>query len=171
MKHWKSVILLVACFLLASWYYTSAAGAQNMTTAKAECENLMSAALPFAEQMLQKQGEFSPYGAALKSRGGIANVAGYEGREQPPSNDIIRLLKQAFLQGAKSGEYKATALVYDVKVTLPSSGQKSDAIAVSLNHRDNYSVIVLFPYQLKNGQLSIGEVFAQKGEADVFPSK
>jgi len=58
-----------------------------------------------------------------------------------------------------------------VKVILPSSGQKSDAIAVSLNHRDNYSVIVLFPYQLKNGKLSLGEIFAQKGEADVFPPK
>jgi hypothetical protein len=131
----------------------------------------MNAALPLAEQMLQEHGEFFPYGAALKSIGGIASVAGYDGREQPPSNAIIRLLKEAFLQGANSGEYKATALVYDVKVTLPSSGQKSDAIAVSLNHRDNYSVIVLFPYQVKNGQLTFGEVFAQQGEKDIFPSK
>ena len=142
-----------------------------MTTPKAECENLMNAALPFAEQMLQKHGEFFPYGAALKGNGEIASVAGYDGREQPPSNDIIRLLKEGFVQGAKSGEYKATALVYDVRVTVPSTGTKSDAIAVSLNHRDNYSVVVFFPYQLTNGQLTFGEVFAQKGESDVFPAK
>lgn len=142
-----------------------------MTTPKAECEKLMGAALPFAEQMLQQHGEFFPYGAALKSNNEIASVAGYDGREQPPSKDIIRLVKQGFVQGAKSGEYKATALVYDVKVALPSSGLKSDAIAVSLNHRENYSVIVLFPYQLKNGQITFGEVFAQKGDSDVFPTK
>lgn len=142
-----------------------------MTTPKAECENLMNAALPFAEQMLQKRGEFFPYGATLKGNGEIAYTAGYDGREQPPSNDIISLLKQGFVQGAKQGQYKATALVYDVKVTLQSTGQKSDAIAVSLNHRDNYSVVVLFPYQLKNGKLTFGEVFAQKGESDVFPAK
>lgn len=131
----------------------------------------MNVAMPFAEQMLQKHGEFFPFGAALKSNGEVASVASYDGREQPPSKDIIRLLKDGFIQGAKSGEYKATALVYDVKVTLPVSGKKSDAIAVSLNHRENYSVIVLFPYQLNNGQLTIGEVFAQQGESDVFPQK
>ncbi len=78
-----------------------------MTTPKAECENLMNAALPFAEQMLQKHGEFFPYGAALKANGEIASVAGYDGREHPPSNDIIRLLKEGFVKGANSGEYKA----------------------------------------------------------------
>lgn len=160
-------ILLLTLSLL----YSLVAGAQNMSTPKAECENLMNTALPFAEQMLQKHGEFFPYGAALKENGEIASVAGYDGRELPPSSDIIRLLKQGFAKGAKSGEYKATALVYDVKVTLPSSGKKSDAIAVSLNHRENYSVVVFFPYQLNKDQLTFGEVFAQKGEAEVFPSK
>lgn len=160
-------ILLTVLSLL----YSLVAGAQNLTTPKAECESLMNAALPLAEQLLQKHGEFFPYGAALKANGEIASVAGYDGREQPPSNDIIRLLKDGFVKAAKSGEYKATALVYDVNVTLPSTGKKSDAIAVSLNHRDNYSVTVFFPYQLSNGQLSFGDVFAQKGEADVFSSK
>jgi len=142
-----------------------------MTVPKAECESLMNAALPFAEKMLQQHGEFFPYGAALKGNGEIASVAGYDGRERPPSNDVIRLLKQGFVHGAKTGEYQATALVYEVKVKLPTSGEMSDAIAISLNHRENYSVIVFFPYQLKNGQLVFGEVFAQTGEADVFPSK
>jgi len=142
-----------------------------MPTPKAESETLLNAALPFAEQMLQKHGEFFPYGSALKNNGEIASIAGYDGREQPPSSDVIRLLKQGFVQGAKSNNYKATALVYDVKVNLPSSDKKSDAIAVSLNHRENYSVIVFFPYQLKNGKLTFSEVFAQKGEADIFPPK
>ncbi|MGB9150538.1 MAG: hypothetical protein WCB36_09860 [Burkholderiales bacterium] len=151
--------------------FSSIAGAQSITPSKAECEKLLDAVLPLAEQMLQKHGEFFPYSGALKENGEIASIAGYDGREQPPSKDIIFLLKQAFVKGAKSKEYKATALVYDVKVTLPSSGKKSDAFAVSLNHRDSYSVIVLFPYELKNKKLSFGETFAQKGEADVFPSK
>lgn len=156
---------------ILSLMYSLVAGAQNMTPPKAECENLMNSALPFAEQMLQKHGEFFPYGAALKATGEILSFAGYDGHEQPPSNDIIRLLKEGFIKGAKSGEYKATALVYDVKIVLPSSSKKSDAISVSLNHRDNYSVTVFFPYQLLNGQLTFGEAFAQKGAADVFPSK
>ncbi len=82
--------------------------------------------------------------------------------------DLIRLLKQAFTQGARSGQYKATALVYDVRVSLPSSGKKSDAIAVSLNHRDNYSVVVFFAYNIEGGKYVPGEVLAQQGDNDVF---
>ncbi len=88
-----------------------------------------------------------------------------------PSKDVISLLKQGFVQSANAREYRATALVYGDQVKLPTSGEKSDAIAVSLNHRENYSVIVFFPYLLKNSQLVFGEVFSQKREADVFPSK
>jgi hypothetical protein len=139
-----------------------------VSRAKADCESLMSAVLPFAEQLLREHGEFFPYGGALKPDGELASVAGYDGREQPPSDDIIRLIKKGFVEGAKSGTYVATALVYDVRVTIPSSGQKSDAIAVSLNHRDGYSVVVFFPYQLVKGNLQYGEAIAQQGERDVF---
>jgi hypothetical protein len=55
-------------------------------------------------------------------------------------------------------------------MTIPSSGQNSDAIAVSLNHRDDYSVVVLFPYQLVDGELKFGETRAEKGKRDVFAS-
>jgi hypothetical protein len=156
-------------YLIALLLYPLTAGAQDVTSVKIECETLMNSALPFAEQMLKQHGEFFPYGAALNSKGSIVSVAAYEGEERPRSTEVIRLLKQAFVRGASSGEYKATALVYDVKVTLPSSSEKSDAISVSLNHRDSYSIIIVIPYVLKNGQLTLGEVFAQKGEADVFP--
>jgi hypothetical protein len=139
-----------------------------MRSPKAECEFLMNDALPFAEERLLKHGEFFPYGSALAANGEIVCVGVYDGREQPPSKDVILLMKQAFQQGAKSGEYKATALVYDVLVTFPPSGKKSDAIAVSLNHRDDYSVIVFFPYEIKEGRLQFGEAFAQEGEADIF---
>jgi hypothetical protein len=155
---------LIALSLLV----TSVAGGQDVSRAKSDCEALMSAVLPFAEKLLQEQGEFFPYGGALKADGQLASVAGYDGREQPPSSEIIRLIKQGFVEGAKSGEYVATALIYDVRVTLPSTGQKSDAIAVSLNHRDNYSVVVLFPYQLVDGKLQYGDAIAQAGERDVF---
>ncbi len=142
-----------------------------MSDPKIDCESLMSAALPLAEKMLLSDKEFYPYGSAMKPNGEIVSVAGYDGRGHPSSADIIRLLKDGFIDGARTNKYKATALVYDVRVTLPSSEKKSDAIAVALNHRDNYSVIVFFPYQIDEGRLKIGDAFAQKGEADIFPSK
>lgn len=138
--------------------------------AKAECEAVLNEMVPFAERLLQGHGEFFPFGGAMTASGETVYIAGYDGREQPPSADIIHLLNEAFRSGARSGQYKATALVYDVHVMLPSSGQMSDAVAVSLNHCDNYSAVVLLPYQLQNGNVEFGEAFAEKGDVDVFES-
>ncbi len=138
---------------------------------KFDCETLMSAVLPFAERMLQRYGEFFPFGGAMRPDGELVHVAGYDGTEQPPSAEIIHLIKEGFVQAAQKDECKATALVYDAKITLPDSNQKSDAIAIVLNHRDSYSVVVFFPYAIKEGELTIGTAFAQQGEADIFVRK
>lgn len=141
-----------------------------MSNPKADCEALMNSVLPFAEQMLTTHGEFIPFGGAMRPDGQLVSIAGYDGNEHPKSVDVISLMKDGLIAAARKGEYKATAIIYDVRVKLPSAEEKSDAIAVSLNHRDNYSVIVLFPYKIDNGKLILGTDFAQKGEADIFPA-
>jgi hypothetical protein len=120
-------------------------GEQPTNDPKADCEALMNSVIPFAQQMLTNHGEFLPFGGAMRSSGELVSVAGYDGDEHPQSSDVIHLIKEGFIGAARQGEYRATALVYDVRVKLPSTGDKSDAIAVSLNHRDNYSIVVVFP--------------------------
>jgi len=128
----------------------------------------MNAGLPFAEQMLQKHGEFFPFGTAMTPSGEIVNIGGYDGREQPPSQDVINLLKDGFRAAAKGNKYKATALFFDVRTVPPSTSEKTDAVAIALDHKDNYSVIVYFPYKLKAGKVQFGQVFATAGENDIF---
>jgi hypothetical protein len=142
-----------------------------VTNPKADCATLMNAVLPFAEQMLSRHGEFVPFGGAMRPSGELVSVAGYDGNEHPPSTEVIRLLRECFVDAARKNEYKATAVVYDARVTLPPTEENCDAIAVSLNHRDGYSVVVFFPYKLTDGKLEIGTVFAQKGGADVFENR
>ncbi|MBB5207869.1 hypothetical protein [Chiayiivirga flava] len=142
-----------------------------LSNAKTECENLMNTAVPFAEKMLAEHGEFFPYGQVLSPDGSIVAVAASTGSERPKSQTIIDLLKQGFAKGAKYGTYRATALVYDAKVSIPSSGEKSDAIAVELDHVERYSVVVYLPYSLHNGQITYGEVFAQRGSGKVFDAE
>ena len=157
---WRWPLLFLVLPLLAD--------AQGLSVAKKEAEALLDAALPFAENMLQQHREFFPYGYAMDKNGKTVAVSGYDSRERPPSSDLIRQLKKVFVSGAKSGEYKATALVYDVRINLPGTGAKSDAIAVSLNHRDNYSVVVFFPYKFESAKLVVGDPIANQGEADIF---
>jgi hypothetical protein len=143
-------------------------GPQPANNAKADCEALMNSVLPFAEQMLRSYGEFLPFGGAMRPNGEIVSVAGDDGDEHPRSSDLIRLIKDGFIEAARQGQFMATALVYDVRIKLTSTDDKSDAISVSLNHRDNYSIVVIFPYKINDGKLAVGTALAQKGEADIF---
>lgn len=149
-------------------FATSVAMGQTVKSARAEAEDLLNAALPFAERMLSEHGEFFPYAEALGYDGKFVSVGGNDGRERPRSNDVIQLLKSGLKAGAKSGKYKATALVYDVRIVHPSTGKKSDAIAVSINHRDKYSALLFFPYRLEGQRVVVGEAIAQGEEDYVF---
>jgi len=139
-----------------------------MAQGKAESQQLMDSVLPLAEQLLSQHGEFFPYGGAMTPSGEIVNVAAYDGDEHPPSSEVISMLQSAFKSAAKSGEYKATALVYDVRVPLPETGEKSDAIAIALDHAAGYSIVVFLPYQLTEQKLRFGSIFAQAGERGIF---
>ena len=139
-------------------------------SAKDDCNQLLDATAPRAENLLREFGEFFPFGAQMLPSGEIVPVEAYTGEEQPRSQDLIDLLMTSFKTRAYDGEVVATALVYDVRVTLPGSDRKSDAIAVNLDHRDNYSVTVFFPYVIANGEPALGEAFANIGDNLVFSS-
>jgi hypothetical protein len=144
------------------------AGAQAMNSPKAECEQLLDALLPFAEKMLREHGEFYPYGGTMDHSGKINHAAADDGTSHPPSSALIELLRNGFVSGAANGTYKATALVYDVRVIPPGRESKTDAIAVELDHRDDYSVVVYFPYKFERGEVTLEAPFAQEGDDRVF---
>ncbi len=139
-----------------------------MADSKTDVETLMNEMLPFGQEMLEKYGEFIPYGGAMKPNGEIVSVSGYEGTEHPLSQDIIDLLKDGYRSAVRKGKYKATAIYYDMRITPPKTDIKTDAIAIALDHKDNYSAIVFFPYRLVDEKVVFGEVFAQAGENDIF---
>lgn len=142
-----------------------------MRDPQTDCHALIGSVLPFAELMLTTHGVVTPFGGAMRADGQILSIAGYDENEHPQSTGTIALIKAGFVEGARRGEYRATALVSGVRVEMPSAEEKSDAIAVSLNHRDNYSAVLLFPYEINGGELILGAVFAQEGEADIFPTQ
>ena len=141
-----------------------------MTTAKAEAEALLNEAIPFAEHLLGEYGEFFPFGRALRPSGEVVSIEGYDGREHPPSKDVIDLLANGLRQGAADGEYLATALVYDVRVTAPTANEPTDAIAAELEHRDGDAVTVFFPYAMANGRPILAGPFATADTRSIFSS-
>lgn len=139
---------------------------------KADCETVMNFGLPLAEEMLKRHGEFLPFGAAMRPNREIICLGAYDARAYPSVagsfTDMIRSLKEAFIAGARRQEYLATGLFYEVTVTAAGSGDNLNAVAVSLDHRDAYSVIVLLPFSIDDGKLVYADPRAQPGESDIF---
>lgn len=164
LRRWGLHALLIGLICLP-------ARAQEASAARADCERLLNAVLPMAVELLRKYGEFYPYGGAIVRGGEIISLAGHDTRAMPPAADLVATLKQGFAQGARSGEYLATALVQDVSVVLPQTHLGSDAVAVALDHRDNYSIVVVMPYALEGKEIVWGETYTLDGEGDIFTGR
>lgn len=143
--------------------------ATQRTDAKSDCESLLNALMPLAEQMLSQHGEFFPFGGTMSSTGEIAQSAASTGEERPPSQALIDQLRAGFRAAAERGEIRATAIVYDTLVVPPGKTSKQDAVTVALDHRDDYSVLVVFPYsRTPDGTVQIDPPFASQGSGEVF---
>lgn len=141
--------------------------AGKVITPKDECDVLLNTVVPFAREMLSKHKGFFPFGATMSPSGKVSRTEGPTGDVQ--LKDLIALLEQGFQDGAQQGLYKATALVVEVKTTPPGKKEKQTAVEVRLDHRDNYSVRVVFPYDFSSaGELTLGSPFAVPGDRKIF---
>jgi hypothetical protein len=146
-------------------------GAEPVPAPNEQCETLLSSVIPFAEKMLTEHGEFYPFGATMKIDGSVALAAADDGTARPFSNPLIKMLRDGFVAQAKDGTIVASALAYDVRVIPPGATEKKDAVAVELDHREHYSVVVFFPYTLKDGKATIEPAFTNVGQYAIFPRK
>ncbi len=127
--------------------------------------------MPFAEQMLQQHREFFPFGGRMALDGKITLEGAYNGTEQPPSQELIDLLRQAHQRDATSQTLCACATIYDIRTVPPGRTEKQDAIAAAIDHVSGYSAVVIFPYSFDTAQkLRVESPFAVEGAHDVFPS-
>lgn len=138
-----------------------------MSDPQADCNTLLGIVMPFAEQLLAQHGMFHPFGAALAPDGEAVPVTGYDGRDTAPAEDIIALLTEAFVEGAETGRYVATALAFDATIEMPEGGETS-AVAIQLDHRDGLSVVVYFPYRLEDGRVAFDPSLQQDGASEIF---
>ena len=140
----------------------------SSTSPKADCEALLASIMPSVQKLLAEDGEFYPVGATMQTNGHVANTVFYEGKEHPRPQDVIDNLVAAFRAQTKLGKVRATAIVWDGRIDLGNGEGKSDAIFASLEHRDNYSVVVVYPYRRNDGNIVYGEILALQGEKRIF---
>lgn len=129
----------------------------------------MSALLPVAEQMLSEHHALRPFGCSLSAADQIVQVGGWNALDTADDATLIARYRHGFRDAAARGELKASALSYSAKSAVPGKIAVQDAVFVHLNHRDDYSIVVTFPYHFGAlGELVIEDPFANQGEHDVF---
>ena len=137
-------------------------------TPKEQCETLLDKLLPFAENQMKKYREFYPFAAVLLEDDSVELTASYDRNEHPESQAVLEDLKQIHKKLAGEGKIKASGIVWNAGMATPD-GKSTDAIIVSLEHKDDYSVIVGVPYKIGLfKKVSFGNLFAMEGKHDIF---
>jgi len=136
---------------------------------RADLDVLLNESLPFAKHLLEKNGEFYPFGVSMGIKGDSRHCAGYDGKEFPPSDALIDLIERGLGQEAKMGQIRAACICMDVRVLRQSETEKVDAIKMVFEHLTGDAVEVFLPYERGSaGNIEYGEMFAQKRVPTIF---
>ena len=128
---------------------------------QADMDEMLNAALPFAQQMLAKRGEFYPYAFSMSSGREIQMVAADTGADKPASLDLLALLYEGL--ASRAPELRAAAIVSDVKL-----GSGEDAIRLEIEHREGAVLAVVLPYKKQRGGVKYGDLAAIPGERRIW---
>ena len=138
-----------------------------MAEPREEIEQLLKYLLPFAEQMLSKDGEFYPYAATMDAGGEVQAVSA-AGDERPDVGALLLALHDELRQQASQGTIRASGIAADVTLTDPDSGEVTDAVQLELDHAETDAVDVYVPYETGTEGIKFGELVAAAGQAPIF---
>jgi hypothetical protein len=133
---------------------------------------LLESLLPFAQQQLEKHGEFSPFGATMLTSGDIGFAASYLDEEHWAAAESLELLIDGLRSSASLGEIRAAGVCFDALTIPPGASEKADAICLKLAHATLDPIDVFFPYKKGwLGSVSYTEGFAAEGSLTLFPPR
>jgi hypothetical protein len=140
-----------------------------VSTAKEDCESLMNAVMPLVQKMLVQYQEFFPCGATMSADGQIDLTMSPADGPDPTAAPLLAALEEGFRKQVAAGTCKATAIAQDVLMVPPGRSKKQDAVEVRIDHRDDYSVRVLFPYTFSDaGELTVEPPVTVAGSRQIF---
>jgi hypothetical protein len=136
---------------------------------RTDFNELLTPMLGLAEQMLERTGEFRPFGARLAAGGQLAVIDVASTLKDPSNPLIIDALYATFRLEARAGTIKACAVCWDAMVPREQGGGLTDAIAIGLEHRDGDPTVVLCTYEREpSGDLHFDAPITALGRRHVF---
>ncbi|HSG87585.1 MAG TPA: hypothetical protein VLA56_00115 [Pseudomonadales bacterium] len=119
--------------------------------------DLFDAALPLAEQMLQRFESFYPYAIVRMTDGSIEPVLPAE-EDDYEGAPLIELLRELIGVMVSTGDITGSALVFDALVRCPETDALQDAIAVELGDGCGDLRLACVPYVVADGEVALGPV-------------
>jgi hypothetical protein len=133
-----------------------------------DLDAILDVLLRFAREQIQKRGELGPIGAVMADSGEVQLLAVDTGAEQRLSTEHIDFLRATMRRRAAAGEIRAAGIGFEATVAGPN-GLRTDAIAVTLEHRAGDCVDVTMPYERRSiGRATFGDLIAGRGERSIF---
>lgn len=104
----------------------------------------------FAKTMLEKYGEFHPFGAIVNSDGDVESRGAWTGEEHPNGQDVYALLIEALRNELMEGSAIAIAVTANVDIPEKYAAAHRDGVRVTLEAHNYYRCIYV-PYRLERG--------------------
>lgn len=135
-----------------------------------DIDRLLNVLISIAKQTLEAKGEFHPFSAALDSSAMPTAMPASEGDHRTVEAVIEQLVLSLQSRAAK-GEITTAGVCLDAWVVPPSTGEKTDAIELRLEHASGQAVRVFLPYSKDaSGMMQYGELLATPWEPAIFGS-
>lgn len=131
-----------------------------------DLNELLTSAVDVATDHIAESTEFAPFALAMQPDGEILQLES-EGEGEDPE-EVRSVLIEGLREGARSGRYKAIALVTDVTLEDDAGESIASAIHVALEHVDEQPVVCIVPYTIDNEQVELEDLVAEPGERVVF---
>lgn len=122
--------------------------------------------IPFAQQALEHNDGFFPFGASMGPDGELQAVGGYEGAGDPTAVEVFELIRHGLRERAKQGALLATGVCVDVQLT---EQEFPLGVRVELEHRNGDPITCVLPYRRGSEGYEFGEILAFEGERNTFP--
>jgi hypothetical protein len=141
-----------------------------MADPKEEIQQILNYLLPYAEEMLSKDGEFYPYAATMDAGGDVQAVSAASGA-RPDVGALLIALHAELREQAAGGAIRASGIAADVTLTDPDSGETTDAVQLELDHAEAEAVDVYVPYETAADGVKFGELVAAAGRTPIFEAE
>lgn len=118
--------------------------------------------------LIHEHGEFYPFGITLDAQGEYSLTQAKLDEEKPTSAQVTDKLLRGLIAEAGQGMYTTVAIVADVRLRQPGTGQFTDAIRVLMEDRERDPLDFFLPYSRQGKQIVTSDIMAQEAPAMIF---